>query len=450
MQSRRSQGHIAARHRCWRRLCASMLTLALALTACATGADRYTRGHVDAALRESAGLSLGPGDTTLPPGLALDDGVDEREAIALALWHNAAFQEALAELGLRRADLVIAGELPNPTFWVLFPIDAKKLEFALRFPFDFLWTRPGRIAAAKWDCERLSALLVQGGLDLVCAVRSAFADLRLARARLDLQRERAAVLAAVAGFASARLAAGDASDAETANARVDALRAAAELANVERDERIAGERVRAMLGDGLPTAVLIDAGVAAPTMSPVDSVESLVATAIARRPDLRSTRHAIEQAGERAGLATAELFTLTGIADANNSGRAFEIGPGVELRIPIFNQNQGARARAAAEIEQAVRRHRTVRDRVGLEVREAHARVTAARRIVASQADMQALLLGAEQQAAAAHRAGDQPILACHLAALQRLDGVQRAAEASAELQRAEAQLARSLGGTPP
>jgi outer membrane protein TolC len=176
----------------------------------------------------------------------------------------------------------------------------------------------------------------------------------------------------------------------------------------------------------------------------------MVAIALARRPDLRSTRHAIEQAGERAGLATAELFTLTGIADANNSGRAFEIGPGVDLRIPIFHQNQGARARAAAEIEPAVRRHRTVRDRVGLAGREAHARVTAARHVAAAQADMQALLVVAEQQAAAAHRAGDQPILARHLAALQRLDGLQRAAEAAAELQRAEAQLARSLGGTPP
>lgn len=424
--------------------------LMVALAACATGADRYTRGHVDAALQQSAGVSVGPGDTSLPPGLILDDGLDEREAIAVALWHNAAFQEALAELGLRRADLVIAGELPNPTFWVLFPVDQKALEFALRFPFDFLWTRPGRVAAARWDCERLSALLVQGGLDLVCAVHVAFAELRLARARLGAQRERTEVLAAVARFAAARFAAGDASDADTATARVEALRADAELANAERDERLAVERTRALLGNGLPTTVAIAPGAAAPIQLPVDPVERLVATAIGRRPDLRSARHGIEQAGERAGLATAELFTLTGIADANNSGRAFEIGPGVEVRVPILNQNQGARARAAAEVEQAVRRYRTVHDRVVLEVREADARVAAARRTVAAQAEVMAVLLGAEQQAAAAHRAGAQPILAFHQASLQRIDGTQRAAEATAELQRAEAQLARCLGGTMP
>lgn len=426
----------------------SLLTVALA--ACATGADRFTRSHVDAALQQSAGVALGPGDSTLPPGLVVDDGLDEREAIAVALWHNAAFQEALAELGLRRADLVIAGELPNPTFWVLFPVDTKALEFALRFPFDFLWTRPGRVAAARWDCERLSALLVQGGLDLVCAVHVAFAELRLARARLGAQRERAEVLAAVARFAGARLAAGDASDAETATARVDALRANAELANAERDERLAVARAQALLGTGLPTTVTIEPGAAAPIHLPVDPVEDLVATAIARRPDLRSARHAIEQAGERAGLATAELFSLTGIADANNSGRAFEIGPGVELRLPVLNQNQGARARAAAEIEQAVRRYRTVHDRVVLEVREADARLAAARRILAAQTNVQAVLRSAERQAAAAHRAGDQPILAVHQASLQRIDGAQRAAEAAAEQQRAEAQLARCLGGTMP
>ena len=426
--------------------------LTLLTASCATDADRYSRAHVDAALQQRTSIGIGPGDGALPPGVVFDDGIDEREAIALALWHNATFQEALAELGLRRADLVVAGELPNPTFWVLFPIDQKSLEFALRFPFDFLWTRPGRIKAAQFDCERVSALLVQGGLDLVRDVRSAFADLRLARARLDLQLERAEVLAAVATFAGARLAAGDASEAETVAARVDARRAAAELANAERDARVADDRVRLLAGDGVPASVRIEVAMAKSTESTdaAASVDSVVATAIAQRPDLRSTRYGIEWAGERAGLAAGELLTLTGIADANNSGRAFEIGPGVDLRIPIFNQNQGARSRAAAEIEQAVRRHRSVLDRVGFEVREAHARLIAARSVAAAQAEMLAGLATAEQQATAAYRNGDQPILLRHQATLQRLDGAQRAVEAAAELQRAVASLDRSLGGRLP
>src|SRR6185503_13808599 len=78
-----------------------------------TNADRFNRDHVSAGLEERTGRKIGPGDGSLPAGVVLEDGVREDEAIALALWNNAAYQETLTELGLRRADLVQAGMIPS-------------------------------------------------------------------------------------------------------------------------------------------------------------------------------------------------------------------------------------------------------------------------------------------------------------------------------------------------
>ncbi len=50
----------------------------------------------------------------VPPGIRLDDGLTPDEAVALALWNNAAFQVSVAELGFARADLLDAGLLANP------------------------------------------------------------------------------------------------------------------------------------------------------------------------------------------------------------------------------------------------------------------------------------------------------------------------------------------------
>ena len=90
-----------------------------------------------------------PGEVVLPPTVSLDDGLSEDEAVTLALWNNAAFQELFADLGLSRADLVQAGMLPNPTFSMLIPVGAKPLELTAKYPFEIFWQRHGLDATRK-------------------------------------------------------------------------------------------------------------------------------------------------------------------------------------------------------------------------------------------------------------------------------------------------------------
>src|SRR5262245_17159451 len=92
---------------------------------CASTPTALDRSWVAATVHERTGRSMGPppcrGDITLPPRVSGQGGLTEDEAVTVALWNNAAFQELLVDLGLTRADLIQAGLLPNPELWHLYP-----------------------------------------------------------------------------------------------------------------------------------------------------------------------------------------------------------------------------------------------------------------------------------------------------------------------------------------
>jgi cobalt-zinc-cadmium efflux system outer membrane protein len=143
---------------------------------------------VDARIEASAAP---PG---LPPSVDVMDGISSDEAVAVALWNNAAFHVTVSQLGFARADLVEAGLLANPVLSLLFPVGPKQLEATLRWPIEFLWERPKRIAAAQLSLDVAASSLVQAGLDLALSVRVAHADLALALDRQRLAGETAAAL----------------------------------------------------------------------------------------------------------------------------------------------------------------------------------------------------------------------------------------------------------------
>jgi outer membrane protein, heavy metal efflux system len=64
----------------------------------------------------------------------VDDGLSRDEAVAIALWNNAAFQVSVSQLGFARADLADAGLISNPVLSLLFPWGPKQLEWTLRWP----------------------------------------------------------------------------------------------------------------------------------------------------------------------------------------------------------------------------------------------------------------------------------------------------------------------------
>jgi len=76
-------------------LCA--LAGALALVGCRTGPPAPDRATISEQLVRRVGhtapVEAPPGQLAMPPGASFDDGLTEDEAVAIALWNNAAFQE---------------------------------------------------------------------------------------------------------------------------------------------------------------------------------------------------------------------------------------------------------------------------------------------------------------------------------------------------------------------
>jgi cobalt-zinc-cadmium efflux system outer membrane protein len=424
-----------------------VLTAAL-LPGCVQAPNGRAKVSLELARRTGHTLSDSKaGQAMVPPGVEFEDGLSEAEAISFALWNNSSFQETLTKLELSRADLLQAGLLSNPTFSVLFPLGPKQLEFAATFPLEAVWLRPRRVAIAKLDHERVAQDLVLHGLDLVRDVRAGFSDLQLARDHLQLARQSIDVWERIAEISESRHRAGEASALEAERARVDVIRARDDTSRAEKDLLIAQERLLGLLG-------LLQNPISWEFAAPVSppplrwQVGELEQKAFAARPELRAAELAVEAAAKRAGLSRTEIFALSGIIDANGSGKeGFEMGPGMQLPIPIFNQNQAGRARADAEVQRAAWHQVDTRQRIAREVREAYARCQqASRSLQKSDEQIVPALEGLLRQSEKAYELGELSPLALQETAGQLILARSRQAEAVADLRRAWAELERSVG----
>jgi len=434
------------------RATALLAIMAATLAGCAGARMHYGRPLVGSQIESRTSHTLGPapnpGDPCIPPGVNGDDGLLEDEAVAVALWNNAAYQELLAELGLTRADVIEAAQLTNPTFSTMLPVGVKQLEFALTVPLEAIWLRPCRMAAAQRRSQEMANRLVQDGLDLIRDVRLAYADLLLAEDLRQIAVENVELRGRIAGLADARVQAGSASQLDASASRIDEMVERQQAAQLQHQVELARQRLRTLMGVELGGVGLEPVPTTIPDL-PAD-VNALVGEALVGRPDLWAAELACEAARYRATLARRDYFHLAAmLPDANGDGeKGFEAGPGLVFTVPVFHQNQGAIARADAEVERAERHCVTVRHQVALEVRQAYTRCVQARealetwdqRIVPAVED-------AVVKAEKAYQAGGTSLLLMLETSRRRLDSQVERAQAAAEQRRAAAELERSVGG---
>ncbi len=421
------------------------LVLALAGVVVAAGADRAA---VSRSLEERTGHPLGPvapKASSLPPGLALGDRLSEDDAVAIALWNNAAFQADLASLGIARADLIEAGLLRNPNLSMLLPVGPKPFELAVSLPIEALWQRPRRVAAAKLNAEQVAQGLVQHGLDLVRDVRLAHADLAGAEQRRLLAGQASQLRSEIAELTGKRLQAGDIGESEAQMARIDARLAAEQAVRYYQDVDLARDRLRVLLGLRIEQAKW-SAAAAAP--APPPDPDKLVAGALASRPDLRAAELAVEAAAKRAGWERSKIVAFGLMLSSKGVGtHGVRSGPGLSGDIPLFHRNQGAISRAQAEVEAAGLRYAALRDQVELEVGQARARLAqASDSLEHLRNSVLPLIRESIQLFERAYSAGDISYLTLLENSRQLHDAELREADALAAVRRAAAELDRNVG----
>ncbi len=421
------------------------------LLGCRTSQPCCHLDHVTAELESRTGQTLGPfvcpGETAIPPGIELSDGCTEDEAVAVALWNNAAYQEVLTQLGISRAQLLDAGLLTDPQFQIFFPLGPKQLEFTAFQAIDVLWLRSIRVRAAELDLARVADQMVQNGLDLIRDVRVAHAQLLFAQGRSELAFEAERLRTDIADLARKRLAAGDISELEAISSQVEAIGAKAESARFRQDVILAQNRLRNLLGLAFHADELVAVASSLPAL-PKQSASELVDEALAVRPDLRAAEMAVESASRRTQLARRQFMNVDAIYDANGNGTdGFESGPGLRFTIPIFNRNQGRIAIADAQLQQAMRQYITVRDRIVVEVQTSYTQAEqASENLKTVQQEILPTLKSAVDLARKNYLDGGTSYFLVLQTTGQFLDARARELELQAAVRRAVAELERSVG----
>ncbi len=411
---------------------------------CAYKPSQDSFDYVANRIEENIGSAISTESTNkIPPEISLDDGLSEKDAIAIALWNNAAFHADLAQLGVSRAEVLKAGLIKNPNFSLLFPIGVKQLEAWMFWSLSELQVRPHRLALAKLKEDRVADNLIKNGLDLARDTQIAFSKLLHAQNRLSLLKKKAALTTKISGINLARLGLGDISELETQSSKMEVLDTSVQINKLNHEEKLYRHRLLSLMGmnpkeefELLPTE---------PDSNPKKDIFSLLKMAFASRPELRIAELEIESAGKRIGWEQSKIFNFIVILDANETNQ--EVGPGISFDLPVFNQNQGGIARAKAQLDVATKKYIATREKIQLGVKESHTRYMSALKKV--QLVNEKILPQMDQALSLSNQAlenGDVSYLS-HLRIKQELVQAQlRQANARAELWIETAKLGHSIG----
>lgn len=380
--------------------------LAAALAAWLAGAALPTRGAAQGA--PPARAADAPPDTLVVTLATVRRLTIERNPSFLAARQETAF----AQGGLRQARLYQF----NPTAATTVPGSAapsaggaSPTQLTLTQEIEFAGQRGLRIGAAGSGVTRAVANVANAGRLTLANAGAAFYRALAAQRRLEVARTVLALNERLVGAVRTQLREGEVSVLDANLAEVELGRARGRVLAGRRAATTAMLDLTRLLGlapttpvrlvdDEEPTVAPLAAASAAPgdatavdqpvatrtaarvpavaplptldTLPPAFNVDSLVALALARRPDLGASEAAIREAESLRALARRQAVPnfLLGVAVERSRGfgqRATRVGPAIGLGLPLFNRNQGLVAQRAAQIEQA----RFERQAVALAVR---------------------------------------------------------------------------------
>lgn len=349
--------------------------LFLLLAACKT---RYqaTRQTVSDRLKKETGFALSPQsnqNSAVPPGTNVTDGIDENEAVSIALWNNPQMQADLAAIAVSQADVLDAGIVSNPLLRYLAPTGKVMASGYINFAFDFLFQRPARIRAAQTDLYRVSEVSLQRTYTLIRDVQNAYTDYLLSKERAFILRQNALVRKEMAELSNSRFRNGDISELELTTFRADSASAQDDLIKANLDTIIKKSALNVALGFSADTTITLQ-----PTSFFADTQrivqQNFVQLMYDYQPELRAAQINIQGIGQRLGWEKRRVIAFIGVLNfqhlASEGGpKALPntFNPGIQLEFPILNRNQGRIARAKAELDQAANIYLATRQRLYME-----------------------------------------------------------------------------------
>jgi cobalt-zinc-cadmium efflux system outer membrane protein len=309
-------------------------------------------------------------------------------AVQIALLCNPGLAAEYARLGIANAEAFEAGRLANPSI-SLGALDSNrsgdsaKLSLGIAQNFTNLILRGPRTRLAEGEFLRAQQLLAGSILTLAVDVKSAYYGLVGAQ---QIAAARSAI--AEAAGASAELAArfrvaGNFSAREFALAQAEA--GEADVARRLADDAVISARIELQRLLGLADAdiLVVPEAIAGP-VAEEEALASLREQADAQRLDLAATRKLVELLADSAAT-TKRLRWLgdfeVGVDYEREADHSRLIGPSLSIQLPLFNQGQGAvaRAQSAQAWSEAERRRLTLEVRTSVDLASRHVHSARAR-----------------------------------------------------------------------
>jgi cobalt-zinc-cadmium efflux system outer membrane protein len=280
-------------------------------------------------------------------------------AIRLALLNNPRLQVEYARLGIARGELLDAARIANPTFsFAELDVrggDGRRLTRGLTLGFAEVLLLPSRKRLAAAEFERVQRAVAAALLDLAIDTEAAWYT-ALGAEQVAAMRAAVARAAAVSAAAAERFRdAGNLSALELAVERAAASQAALESTRAAAQARRARVALAALLGVPAAGEWTLPSLLPAP-IETLPEREPLLALAVDARLDLDALRR--EVALREDALATTRRFRWLGEielgyeSERESDGERLR-GPTLAVELPIFDQHQGAIARAEAELDDA-------------------------------------------------------------------------------------------------
>jgi len=298
-----------------------------------------------------AGRAQGP-SSTLPTDVTIDD------VLRLLETRSPRTQAERATIDVAAADRITARTLPNPTInygavhlvegFSTGAITAHQLD--IEQPLLLFGQRQTRTDAADASVKAEEARVAEALADRRFDVRRAFATLLSRQSQLQIVQDSLLALEHVTQLVRGRAAAGDRSqydllriETETASLRVEAMNAATNV------EETSGELAGLL---GLPGWQPHALGTLAVGAVPTD-VDTLWKTAQERRPAIVALR--AQQVAARAGVTAAirerlPIPAFSAGTQTTNQVSGTSVVIGLSQPLALFDRNQGAIARAQAQV----------------------------------------------------------------------------------------------------
>lgn len=337
---------------------AVLLSLLAATTACAPSRTAVF-GPVDREIHRRLDLDASwSADERVPAAITalLERPLDRDAVVKIAIAKNRRLQAQYDQLGIAASEIAAATVLaPTRVDVELKYNGTSETELDVIQDVLDLLQLPQRRGIAKAELAAARARAVSATVELVAQVEMAYLDAVAAQQELELRQTVFDAASASAEVAERMYAAGNLPEISIARERDQREQARIDLARAQLETEVTRETLNEVVGlTGKDTRWTVVGQLAAlPDQAP--ALDGLERDAIASSLELTATKADAEAAAARVGLARVRsVLPELGLGvSADHKDGVWDFGPAISIGLPIFNQGQGPRARANAELRRA-------------------------------------------------------------------------------------------------